>query len=308
MARPDMMTGEEIARTSDQALRLRVRDVSIFAEVEPNQKERVLLALKRGGNVVGYLGDGINDASALHAADVGISVESAVNVAKEAADIVLMEKGLDVLAEGILEGRRTFANTLKYVYMAASANFGNMVSMAGISLFVTYLPLLPKQILMLNFLTDLPEMAIASDRVDEEWIERPRRWDVREIQGFMLIFGALSSLFDCATFCLLLMVFHAAPVQLRTGWFLESIVSAIAIVLVLRTRRPFYQSQPGTALAISAVVVMCASVALPYTILGRLLGFGPIPAAYVPGLVGIVILYVAATEALKRWYFREAQR
>ena len=192
--------------------------------------------------MVGYLGDGINDASALHAADVGISVDSAVDVAKEAADIVLMEKGLDVLAEGIREGRATFANTLKYVYMATSANFGNMFSMAAISLVLPFLPLLPKQILLVNLLTDLPEMAIASDRVDREWIERPRRWDIRAIRDFMVVFGAVSSLFDFATFGLLILLLDSSPVRFRTGWFIESVISASLIVLVIRTRRPFYES------------------------------------------------------------------
>jgi P-type Mg2+ transporter len=305
---PDVLTGEEIARMSDRALILRAGAVSVFAEVEPNQKERILLALKKAGNVVGYLGDGINDASALHAADVGISVESAVDVAKDAADIVLMEKGLDVLAEGIREGRVTFANTLKYVYMAASANFGNMISMAGISLVLPYLPLLPKQILLLNLLTDLPEMAIAADRVDPEWVERPRRWEVGTIRRFMVVFGGLSSLFDCATFGLLLLVLRATPIQFRTGWFLESIVSATAIVLVIRTRRAFYASRPGTALSLASLLVMGISLVFPYIAPGRLLGFGPFPVTFLPALGGIVVLYVAAAEAMKRWYYRGPPR
>ncbi len=301
---PNVVTGEEIRRMSDQALVQRVGEVSVFAEVEPNQKERILLALKKAGNVVGYLGDGINDASALHAADVGISVDSAVDVAKEAADIVLLEKGLDVLADGIREGRATFANTLKYVYIATSANFGNMFSMAGISLVLSYLPLLPKQILLVNLLTDLPEMAIASDAVDPEFVERPRRWDISAIREFMVVFGAVSSLFDYATFGLLLLVLHATPIEFRTGWFLESVVSATVIVLVIRTRRPFYSSRPARALSVCTVLVIGATLAIPYTPLGALLGFGPLPAAFVPALAGIVVLYVAAAEAAKRWYFR----
>jgi Mg2+-importing ATPase len=301
---PNILTGAGIGHMSDQALVQRVGEVSVFAEVEPNQKERILLALKKAGNVVGYLGDGINDASALHAADVGISVDSAVDVAKEAADIVLMEKGLDVLAEGIREGRITFANTLKYVYIATSANFGNMFSMAGISLVLPYLPLLPKQILLLNLLTDLPEMAIASDRVDPEFVQRPRRWDLRAIREFMVVFGAVSSLFDYATFGLLLLVLRATSVEFRTGWFLESVVSATVIVLVIRTRRPFYASRPGRALSVSTVLVVSATLAIPSTPLGGLLGFGTLPGAFVPALGGIVVLYVAAAEAAKRWYFR----
>jgi len=301
---PNVLTGEAILRMSDQALVQRVGEVSVFAEVEPNQKERILLAFKKAGNVVGYLGDGINDAPALHAADVGISVDSAVDVAKEAADIVLMEKGLDVLAEGIREGRVTFANTLKYVYIATSANFGNMFSMAGISLVLPYLPLLPKQILLLNLLTDLPEMAIATDRVDHEFVERPRRWDIRAIREFMVVFGAVSSLFDYATFGLLLLVLGATPVEFRTGWFLESVVSATVIVLVIRTRRPFYASLPGKALAVSTGLVVGATLALPYTPLGGLLGLGSLPVTFVPALGGIVALYVATAEGVKRLYFR----
>ncbi len=200
----------------------KVNQVTIFAEVEPNQKERIILALKKAGHVVGYGGDGINDASALHAADVGISVESAVNVANEAADIVLLEKDLNILIEGVKEGRRTFANTLKYVFMATSANFGNMFSMAGASSFLPFLPLLPKQILLTNLLTDIPELTIATDRVDEELIERPRRWDLPFIRKFMLTFGLISSFFDFLTFGVLLWLLDAGTTEFRTGWFVES--------------------------------------------------------------------------------------
>ena len=202
---------------SDEALLQRVNEVNVFAEVEPNQKERIILALKKAGNVVGYMGDGINDASALHAADVGISVESAVDVAKEAADIVLLEKDLEVLVQGVREGRATFANTLKYVFMATSANFGNMFSMAGASLFLPFLPLLPKQILLTNLLTDFPEMTIATDSVDGEMVEQPRRWDIRFIRNFMLTFGLVSSVFDYLTFGVLLLAAarHAGPVPDR---------------------------------------------------------------------------------------------
>ena len=223
-----------------------MNDVDIFAEIEPNQKERIILALKKAGNVVGYMGDGINDASALHAADVGISVESAVDVAKEAADIVLLEKDLGVLVQGVREGRTTFANTLKYVFMATSANFGNMFSMAGASLFLPFLPLLPKQILLTNLMTDFPEMTIATDSVDPEMVERPRRWDIRFIRNFMLVFGLVSSVFDYLTFgVLLLRPARQHRQQFRTGWFVESVVSASLIVLVIRTRRPFFRSRPG---------------------------------------------------------------
>ena len=228
---------------SDGALLRRVADVDVFAEIEPNQKERIILALKKAGNVVGYMGDGINDASALHAADVGISVESAVDVAKEAADIVLLEKDLGVLVQGVREGRTTFANTLKYVFMATSANFGNMFSMAGVSLFLPFLPLLPKQILLTNLLTDFPEMTIATDKVDSEMVDYPRRWDIKAIRKFMITFGLVSSVFDYLTFGALLTILHATQDQFRTGWFLESVISASLIVLVIRSRKPFFKSQ-----------------------------------------------------------------
>src|SRR5204863_9015268 len=230
---------------SDGALLQQVGDVCIFAEIEPNQKERIILALKKAGNVVGYMGDGVNDASALHAADVGISVESAVDVAKEAADIVLLEKDLGVLVHGVREGRTTFANTLKYVFMATSANFGNMFSMAGVSLYLPFLPLLPKQILLTNLLTDFPEMTIATDNVDNEMVEYPRRWDIRAIRKFMMTFGLLSSVFDYLTIGLVLLVFHATQDQFRTGWFLESVCSASLVVLVVRRRIGFFRRRPS---------------------------------------------------------------
>ena len=221
-----ILIGPDLLRLSDGALLNQVVDVDVFAEIEPNQKERIILALKKAGNVVGYIGDGINDASALHVADVGISVESAVDVAKEAADIVLLKKDLGVLVQGVREGRTTFANTLKYVFMATSANFGNMFSMAGVSLFLPFLPLLPVQILLTNLLTDFPEMTIATDRVDSEMVDHPRRWDIQAIRKFMITFGLVSSVFDFLTFGALLFILHATQDQFRTGWFLESVISA----------------------------------------------------------------------------------
>ena len=248
-----IVTGPDLAQLSDNALLQRVLDVDVFAEIEPNQKERIIIALRKAGNVVGYLGDGINDASALHAADVGISVDSAVDVAKEAADIVLLEKDLGVLVQGVREGRTTFANTLKYVFMATSANFGNMFSMAGVSLLLPFLPLLPKQILLTNLLTDLPEMTISTDRVDNEMVDYPRRWDIKAIRKFMMTFGLVSSVFDYLTFGVLLLVFHATQDQFRTGWFLESVCSASLIVLVIRSRKPFFKSRPSTYLLVATL-------------------------------------------------------
>ena len=253
-----IITGPDLGQLSDNALLQRVSDVDVFAEIEPNQKERIILALQKAGNVVGYLGDGINDASALHAADVGISVESAVDVAKEAADIVLLEKDLGILVQGVREGRMTFANTLKYVFMATSANFGNMFSMAGVSLFLPFLPLLPKQILLTNLLTDFPEMTIATDNVDNEMVDYPRRWDIKVIRKFMMTFGLVSSVFDYLTFGALLLVFHANQDQFRTGWFVESVCSASLVVLVIRSRKSFFRSKPSKYLSIATLFNSCA--------------------------------------------------
>ncbi|HXX35323.1 MAG TPA: magnesium-translocating P-type ATPase, partial [Thermodesulfobacteriota bacterium] len=289
---PKMITGGDIHRMSDEALLHRVNETDVFAEVEPNHKEAIIHALKKAGNVVGYMGDGINDASALHSADVGISVDSAVDVAKEAADIVLLEKDLDVLVEGVRDGRTTFANTSKYVFMATSANFGNMFSMAGASLFLPFLPMLPSQILLTNLLTDFPEMTIATDRVDPELVEKPRRWDIKFIRNFMMTFGPVSSVFDFLTFGVLLFILHAQPNLFRTGWFLESVISASVIVLVIRTRRPFYQSRPGKYLLIATLIIAGVTLILPFSPLAGLFGFRPLPAPFFVALGAIVLLYI----------------
>jgi P-type Mg2+ transporter len=304
---PKAMTGSELEKLSDEALMHRVQETNVFAEVEPNQKERIIIALKKAGNVVGYLGDGINDASALHAADVGISVESAVDVAKEAADIVLMEKDLNVLIEGVKEGRVTFSNTLKYVFMATSANFGNMFSMAGISLFLPFLPLLPSQILLTNLLTDFPELTIATDRVDKELVNKPRRMDIKFIRNFMIVFGLLSSIFDYLTFGALLLLLHAQPQQFRTGWFLESVISASLVVLVVRTRKSIFESKPGKYLLVATLATAGVTLVIPWTPLGRLLGFQPLPLSFVLVLGAIVLLYVTAAENVKRVFYQRVK-
>jgi Mg2+-importing ATPase len=304
LTEPHIVTGPDLAAMADSALVRRVSGVDIFAEVEPNQKERIIHALKKAGFVVGYMGDGINDASALHAADVGISVNSAVDVAKEAADIVLLEPGLDVLAQGVEDGRVTFANTLKYVFMATSANFGNMFSMAGASLFLPFLPLLPTQVLLTNLLTDFPEMAIASDRVDEEQTAVPRRWDIRFIRDFMLTFGLVSSVFDYATFAVLLFVLRAGPAEFRTGWFVESVLSASMVVLIIRTRRPFLRSRPGKSLTIATACVWAVTLALPYTPLGALFKLVPLPWPFLAWLAAILVLYMTTAELAKALFYR----
>jgi Mg2+-importing ATPase len=303
LSNPQLLSGTDLRRMSDAALLGRVNDVDVFAEIEPNQKERIILALMKAGNVVGYMGDGINDASALHAADVGISVESAVDVAKEAADIVLLERDLGVLVRGVQEGRITFANTLKYVFMATSANFGNMFSMAGVSLFLPFLPLLPKQILLTNLMTDFPEMTIATDTVDAEMVEQPRRWDTRFIRNFMMTFGLVSSVFDYATFGVLHLLGSTAQ-QFRTGWFLESVVSASLIVLVVRTRKPFFMSRPSRPLAVATCLVVVATIVLPYTPLGGIFGFTPLGLRYLGPLGAVVALYVMTAELTKRVFYR----
>ncbi|WP_277877313.1 MULTISPECIES: magnesium-translocating P-type ATPase [Nostocaceae] len=303
LPQPKALTGSELEKLSDEALIHRVQQTNVFAEVEPNQKERIIIALKKAGNVVGYLGDGINDASALHAADVGISVESAVDVAKEAADIVLMAKDLNVLVEGVKEGRITFANTLKYVFMATSANFGNMFSMAGISLFLPFLPLLPSQILLTNLLTDFPELTIATDRVDRELVNKPRRMDIKFIRNFMIIFGLLSSVFDYLTFGALLLLLHAQPEQFRTGWFLESVISASLVVLVVRTRQSIFNSKPGKYLLMATLATIGATIIIPWTPLASLFGFQPLSLSFMLVLGAIVVFYVTAAENVKRVFY-----
>jgi Mg2+-importing ATPase len=300
----EVITGLDLRQMSDGALLQRVGRASIFAEVEPNQKERIVLALRKTGHVVGYLGDGINDASALHAADVGLSVEGAVDVAKDVADIVLLEKDLEVLVAGVREGRATFANTLKYVLMATSANFGNMFSMAGASLLLPFLPLLPKQILLTNLLTDLPEMTIAGDSVDAEMLARPRRWDIRFIRSFMLTFGLLSSVFDYLTFGVLLFLLRSSPDQFRTGWLIESVLSASLIVLVVRSRRPFFRSSPGRYLLLATLGVVTTVLALPFLPFADLLGLVPPAPSTLALLALIVTAYVMSGELVKRLFFR----
>ena len=301
---PHILTGGDLHQMSDEALLKRVNDVDVFAEVEPNHKERIILALKKAGHVVGYMGDGINDASALHIADVGISVDSAVDVAKEAADIVLLEKDLNVLVQGVREGRTTFANTLKYVFMASSANFGNMFSMAGASLFLPFLPLLPKQILLTNLLTDFPEMTIATDSVDRELVEKPRRWNIQFIRNFMLTFGLLSSVFDYLTFGVLLLILHATTDQFRTGWFIESVISASVTVLVIRTRKSFFRSKPGKYLLMATLLIVVVTILFPFTPLAGLLGFQPLPMTILLVIGMIVVLYIIAAEITKRSFYK----
>jgi Mg2+-importing ATPase len=305
---PRILTGPDLGHISTEALVKVVKDIDIFAEIEPNQKERIILALRRtAANVVGYMGDGINDASALHAADAGISVDTAADVLKEAADFVLLEKNLGVLVKGVQEGRRTFSNTLKYVFMATSANFGNMFSMAGASLFLPFLPLLPKQILFVNLLTDLPEMTISTDNVDPEIVERPRRWDLRFIFRFMLVFGLLSTIFDYITFATLLFLLHANVDQFRTTWFTESIISAAVIVLVIRTRRSLFRSRPRKYLLLATFTIVSLTIMLPLTPLGELFDLKLLSLPYLAAVLLIVISYVFSAEIAKKSFYKKVK-
>jgi Mg2+-importing ATPase len=301
-----VMTGRELNDMGDEALMHAAEQTNVFAEVDPNQKERIILALQRTGHVVGYMGDGINDALALHAADVGISVDTAVDVAKDAADFVLLRKDLGILRRGIDEGRMTFSNTLKYILTTISANFGNMFSMAAASVFLPFLPLLASQILLNNFLSDIPATTIASDRVDAEWVARPRRWDTVFIRDYMVLFGLLSSVFDFLTFGALLWLFQAAPAEFRTGWFVESLMTELVIALVVRTHRPFYRSRPGNLLLGSTVIVMAIALVLPYLPFSSIFGFVPLPAPLMLGMIGLTLTYVVAVEVAKKWFYARA--
>lgn len=302
---PEVLTGSSLRQLSAEALRHKVTTTHVFAEIEPNQKESIILALKKRGYVVGYMGDGINDASALHAADVGISVDSAVNVAKESADIVLLKQDLNVLIDGVREGRRTFTNTMKYIFMATSANFGNMFSMAGASIFLPFLPLLPVQILLTNLLTDLPAMTIGSDNVDPTALEKPANWDLTFIRRFMLTFGLLSSIFDYLSFGVLLWVFKANEALFQTGWFVESVLSASIIVLIVRTRHVFYRSRPGKWLLLATALIAGVVLLLPLSPLAKVFGFTAMPLSLYGAIIGVVSGYVLSAEAVKHWFYRK---
>jgi Mg2+-importing ATPase len=299
-----ILTGGDLQTMGDEALWHAAERTTLFVQVDPNQKERIIAALRKTGHVTGYLGDGINDAPALHAADVGISVDQAVDVAKEAADLVLLEHDLGVLRQGIAQGRKTFANTLKYIFTTTSANFGNVLSMAGASLFLPFLPLLAKQILLNNFLSDIPAMTIAGDHVDREWDGQPHRWDIHFIRRFMITFGLLSAVFDYLTFGMLLFWAQATPDVFRTAWFVESLLTELVITLVVRTRLPFYRSRPASTLMLSTLCVIALTLTLPYAPYRQLFGFVPLTAPVMALILAITTLYAASAEVTKRWFYR----
>ncbi len=300
-----LLTGGELGALTEEALRQRAPLTAVFCEIDPQQKERIVRALQRGGHVVGYLGDGINDAPALHAADVGISVDTAVDVARASADVVLTARDLGVLRDGVVEGRRTFANTMKYIAITTSANFGNMLSMAFATPLLPFLPLAATQILLNNFLSDLPSMAIATDRVDGARLARPQRWDVAEVRRFMIAFGLLSTLFDLAAFVVLRRVWDADAPLFQTGWFVASVLTELAVVIALRTEGPAWRSAPSPLLAGATAAVAAVSLALPWwPPAAAAFGFVPLPPSLAAGLVGLVLAYVATTEIAKRRFFR----
>lgn len=303
-----VLTGAEIAEMDDHALAAVVERKNLFCRVTPNQKTRIMLALKHRGRVVGFLGDGINDAPSLHMADVSVSVDSAVDVAKEAADMILLEQDLRVLHDGVLEGRRTFGNIMKYIMMGTSSNFGNMFSMAGASVWLPFLPMLPTQILLNNFLYDASEVPIPLDQVDEEFLREPRRWDMAFIRNFMLVIGPVSSLFDFLTFYLLLVVFKADESLFQTGWFVESLATQVLVIFVIRTRRNPFKSRPHPWLFLTSLAVVAIAAGLPFTPLGPYFGFAEPPLELFGILLLIVAVYLTLVEAIKRWFFRRYDR
>lgn len=299
----DALTGAEIGRMSDEALAARAEQVTLFCRVTPPQKSRVIAALRQRGHVVGYLGDGINDAPSLHTADVGFSVDTGVDVAKEAASMILLDKDLSVLVEGVREGRRTYANILKYVMMGTSSNFGNMFSMAGGALLLPFLPMLPIQILLNNLLYDFSEIAIPLDNVENEMLAKPRRWNMAVVREFMFVLGPLSSVFDFITFWLLLRFFHTGAALFHSGWFVESLATQILVIFIIRATYPL-RNAPHPALVASSLAAVGLALWLPYTIVGKWLGFVPIPAALLGALMGITALYLATVSVARNWFFR----
>jgi Mg2+-importing ATPase len=300
-----VLTGDDLDGMDDAALDAQVDDVSIFARVSPEQKARILRAQRNAGSAVAFLGDGVNDALALHHADVGISVDTAVDVAKDAADIILLEHDLDVLADGIVEGRRTFANTIKYVRMGTSSNFGNMFSVTIAAAFLPFLPMLPSQILLNNLLYDMSQLTIPTDHVDEEQLVRPSHWDVGSIRKFMFRFGPISSVFDIATFLVLIHVLHASAPEFRTGWFIESLATQTFVVFAIRTLRvPFFRSRPSLPLALSAAGVLAVGVYLTRSPLAPTLGFAPLPGTFYVVVAAFIVAYMVAVDLAKLAFFR----
>ena len=298
-----ILTGAEMQGMDDHALSAVVENMNLFCRVNPAQKNRVILALKQRGRVVGYMGDGINDAPSLHSADIGISVDSAVDVAKSAAEMILLAQDLNVLHEGVMEGRRTFGNIMKYIMMGTSSNFGNMFSMAGATLFLPFLPMLPVQILLNNLLYDVSEIPIPLDSVDEEYLTQPRHWNMNFIRNFMLSVGPVSSIFDFLTFYIMLYMFHAGEKLFHTGWFIESMATQVLVIFIIRTRRNPFKSRPNLWLTLCSLSVVSLAAAFPFTSVGRHLGFVPPPLSFYAILTALVFFYLVAVEGIKQWFF-----
>jgi Mg2+-importing ATPase len=304
-----IVTGDELRKTNDSALLRVVEETNVFARVTPDQKDRIMVALRKNGHVVGFMGDGINDAASIRTADVGISVDNAVDVAKAAADIILLQNDLTVLAQGVQEGRKTLGNSMKYIMMGTSSNFGNMFSAAGASLFLPFLPMLPSQILLNNLLYDISELAIPTDNVDSEYLKTPHRWDMHFVREFMAFFGPVSSVFDYLTFGVMLFVFAAPPALFQTAWFLESISTQSLVIFVIRTKRtPFYRSRPSKPLIISTLATVIVPMLLPFSPLGPLLGLVIPPPTFFLALALFIVAYLALTETLKRYFYRKLAR
>jgi len=295
-----IITGEDLDRMTDPALAHDAEETDIFARISPVQKNRILLALKHNGHAVGFMGDGINDAPSLHAADVGISVPSAAEVARDAADVILVEEGLRVLHDGIIEGRKAFGNVMKYLLMGTSSNFGNMFSMAGASLFLPFLPMLPTQILLNNLLYDLAQITIPTDNVDETYLEKPQHWDITLVRNFMVFIGPISSVFDFLTFYVLLRFFHSSETQFHTGWFVESLATQTLVLFVIRTSKNPLQSRPSTPLMATCLAVVAIGVYLPFSPLAGVLGFTPLPTTFLAFVAVATTVYLVLVEIAKR--------
>ncbi len=303
---PVVITGAELEKMSPEALVVRALTTDIFAEVEPHQKERIIRALQKSKLVVAYMGDGINDVAAIHAADTGISTSNAVDVAKQAADFVLLEKDLSVLADGVNEGRKTFVNSLKYILINSGATFGNMFSVAGASLLLPFLPMLPKQILLTNFITDFPYLTVSTDNVDDEQIKSPGNWNMKLIRRFMIVFGLHSSIFDFITFYVLYYIMKLKDTGFQTGWFIESVMTELFILFIVRTRRSFVKSKPGKALLISSAIAFVITLLLPVSPFAKDLGLAYENLYEGLALAGIIIMYVFTADILKRYFFKRA--
>jgi len=303
-----IVTGDQLDNMTDPALAHYAEESHVFARISPAQKNRILMALKHNGHAVGFMGDGINDAPSLHAADVGISVPSAADVARDAADVILIEPGLRVLQDGIIEGRKAFGNVMKYLLMGISSNFGNVFSMAGASIFLPFLPMLPTQILLNNFLYDLAQITIPTDNVDDSYLIKPQHWDIGVIRNFMVFIGPISSIFDFLTFYVLLHFFRAGQALFHTGWFVESLATQTLVVFVIRTTKNPLRSRPSAPLFLTCIAVVAIGMYLPFSPLANMLGFTPLPFSYFVFVAVATVIYLLLVEAVKRVLLHKATR